>query len=365
MQNEHTQPQHSGKPEGHHQVKVNDDIVIVADRTPTGRQILNAASLRPVDDFALVQWLPSGELEEVGPDENAPLNGEQLPQFFAWPADRLFYFTLDGRKFPWDKEISESRLRELGRLPATHGIWIDKQNEADQEIAAGEVLDLSAPGVEHLYSKKRSWKLDVQGIVIESDVPQIVVRDAIQRVGLDPNRGWTIVLKVQGHPKEQLQLDSVVDLRTPGIERLRLLPGTINNGEAPVTLRRDFQLQPQDEAFLTSHGYQWETIALGRRWLIIRNYRVPAGYQQQTVDLAIDIPAMYPAAEIDMFYCHPALSLPNTQPIPQTEAYENIGSASFQRWSRHRVPGTWNPSSDSVVTHLALVEESLLREVGQ
>ncbi|EAM5217766.1 hypothetical protein FD430_24505 [Salmonella enterica] len=37
---------------------------------------------------------------------------------------------------------------------------------------------------------------------------------------------------------------------------------------------------------------------------------------------------------------------------------------SYQRWRRH-LNGTtrWNPLTDSVTTHLAVVEESLLREV--
>ncbi|MCT7327325.1 multiubiquitin domain-containing protein [Ralstonia mojiangensis] len=350
---------------GHQQVKVNDQVVTLQDATPTGEQILHAAALRPTDDFVLLQWLADGSLEEIGPDENADLCGETVSQFFAWASDRLFYFTMDGQKFPWAKDISESWLRKLGRVPDTHAIWIEKQGSADEELTSDSVLDLSQPGVEHLYSKKRSWKLDVQGVIVTFDVPEILVRDAIVRAGIDPDRDWNIVLKVHGQPKQAVDLNTIVDLRTPGIERLRLMPRTINNGEASVAARREFALQPNDEAVLTSLGYHWKTIVAGRRWLIIRNYKLPAGYQQECTDIAIDIPTLYPAAEIDMFYCNPPLTLSSHNSIPQTEWQETIEQTSFQRWSRHRLPGAWKPESDSVLTHLALVEESLLREVGQ
>jgi len=350
---------------GQRQVKVNDQVVTIQDATPTGRQVLNAAALRPTDDFALIQWLPDGSLEEIGPDENTDLRGEVIPQFFAWSSDRLFYFTLNGQKFPWTNEVSESWLRRLGRVPDSDGIWIERQGTADEELASDAVIDLGKAGVERLYSKKRSWKLDVQAIIVTSEVPEILVRDAIVLAGIDPNRDWNIVLKVQGQPKQTVDLHTLVDLRTPGIERLRLMPRTINNGEGSVPVRREFSLQPKDEAVLTSLGHRWETMAAGRRWLVIRGYKLPIGYQQEFVDLAIDIPATYPAAEIDMFYCNPPLALSSSSSIPQTEVQEIIEGIPFQRWSRHRAPGVWNPESDSVLTHLALVEESLLREVGQ
>ncbi len=350
---------------GHQQVKVNDQVVTLQDATPTGRQILNAAAFRPTDDFVLLQWLSDGSLEEVGPDENADLHGEAISQFFAWASDRLFYFIIDGQKFPWAKDISENWLRKLGRIPDTHAIWIEKQDSVDEELTFNSVLDLSQPGVEHLYSKKRVWKLDVQGVIVTFDVPEISVRDAIVRAGIDPDRDWNIVLKVHGQPKQVVNLNTIVDLRAPGIERLRLMPRTINNGEAPVATRREFALQPSDEAVLTSLGYRWETVVAGRRWLIIRGYKLPVGYQQECTDIAIDIPMLYPAAEIDMFYCNPPLTLSSHKSIPQTESQEIIELTPFQRWSRHRAPGAWKPESDSVLTHLALVEESLLREVDQ
>lgn len=114
-------------------------------------------------------------------------------------------------------------------------------------------------------------------------------------------------------------------------------------------------------------GFNWETrIAGARRWLIIHNYALPNGYNHQQVSLAIEIPTAYPDAKLDMFFVHPILTLVDGGIIGQTQVRETILGAVYQRWSRHLNGATpWNPLKDSVITHLAVVEESLLREVGQ
>lgn len=205
------------------------------------------------------------------------------------------------------------------------------------------------------------WKLDVQGVKIESRQPSILVRDAIKRAGFDPDAGWIIVLKVSGEPKKEIDLATLIDLKHPGIEKLRLTPRLINNGEAVAPRRAEFALLTVDQDHLNRLGIAWETrIENGRRWLVIRSYSLPADYVQRIVDIAVEIPTTYPTAQLDMFYCHPHLALVSGAVIPQTQVNETIFGVSFQRWSRHR---QWDGARDTLATHLALVEESLRREV--
>jgi hypothetical protein len=209
--------------------------------------------------------------------------------------------------------------------------------------------------------REGSWKLNVQGVIIESRLPTIVVRDAIKRAGFDPDAGWIIVLKVAGEPRREVDLTAVIDLKHPGIEKLRLTPRQINNGEVAHPRRLDFALLPQDEAHLDRLGPPWETAQdRGRRWLIIRAYPLPPGYNYAATDIAIEVPASYPGAQLDMFYCHPHLALAGGGTIPQTQTIETVLGVGFQRWSRHR---QWDSARDNLTTHLALVEESLHREV--
>lgn len=207
------------------------------------------------------------------------------------------------------------------------------------------------------------WKLNVQGVIIESRLPTIVVRDAIKRAGFDPDAGWIIVLKVAGEPRKEIDLTAVIDLKHPGIEKLRLTPKQINNGEVAPPRRLDFSLLAQDEAHLDCLGLRWETVLDGaRRWLFIRKYPLPQGYTRPSTDIAIEVPVSYPGAQLDMFYCHPHLALAKGSVIPQTQHVEAVLGVGFQRWSRHR---QWDSARDNLATHLALVDESLRREVEQ
>lgn len=205
------------------------------------------------------------------------------------------------------------------------------------------------------------WKLNVQGVVIESPRPTIIVRDAIKQAGFNPDTPWIIILKITGEPKKEVDLSFTIDLRHKGIEKLRLTPRQINNGDMPVGRRVEFALLPQDEEHLDRLGLRWETLMdAGRRWLVIRSYPVPVGYQSHATDIAIEVPVSYPGAQLDMFYCHPALARQSGGEIPQTQSRETVTGLQFQRWSRHR---PWDPTRDTLATHLALVDESLRREI--
>src|ERR1700754_2935586 len=57
------------------------------------------------------------------------------------------------------------------------------------------------------------WKLNVQGVVIESPHPEIGVRHAIKQARFHPDTPCTIILKVAGEPKKEVALNYVIDLR--------------------------------------------------------------------------------------------------------------------------------------------------------
>lgn len=213
----------------------------------------------------------------------------------------------------------------------------------------------------HHHHHGDTWKLNVQGVIIESPHPTILVRDAIQKAGFDTAAAWIIVLKIAGEPKKPVELSTEIDLRHEGIEKLRLMPKQIDNGEAPLPRRHDFALLPQDEVHLDRLELRWETVLDGpRRWLTLPSYPVPAGYTAAHTAIAIEVPTSYPAAQLDMFYCHPPLARQSGGDITQTQHVETICGVPHQRWSRHR---QWDSSCDTLATHLALVDESLRREV--
>lgn len=338
----------------------------VSDRTPTARQILSYRDLAPHTEYVVLQWLRSGDIEDRRLEEEILFEGDAPPRLIIVQTDRTFRFFLDDRSLIWPRNvILETALRKLGTIEADKNLYLARADEEDRLLRHGEQVRLGDDGAESFYSRSEVWKLNVQGVIVESHNPTIAAREAIRRAGLDADASWILVLKTaQG--RQQIGIDDIIDLRLPGIEKLRLTPREINNGEV-MAREHMFALLAVDEAGLDERNLDWSTIVEGgRRWLVLRGYVLPGGYTAVQTDIAIEIPASYNAAELDMFYCYPALALPSGRTIPQTNASETIRGHRFQRWSRHRGPSSrWRAGKDNVLSHLALVDEALAREVGE
>ncbi|WP_315837525.1 multiubiquitin domain-containing protein [Bradyrhizobium prioriisuperbiae] len=340
--------------------------VLINDATPSGTQISRGAGFSPAQQTAVLQFHPDGDLEEIRPNESADLSIGR--QFIVVETDRLFFLTINGVRFDWPaRTISSEVVRKLGKIAPDDELLLTRIDQPDRAIEPHEVVDLGHRGTETFVSRQRVWKLNVQGVVLELNEPTIVVRKAVELAGFDITKRWQIFLIVKGEPKRAVGLDYTVDLRTPGIEKLRLTPDGVHNGEAVAKPRRQFDLLEVDEKHLDALGCFWETVLdADRRWLLIHHYQVPAGYASQIVLLGLEIPPTYPGAQIDMFYTSPPLRLTSGRAIDRTQVSAVICGTSFNGWSRHRGPeAPWNPRTDNVITHLALVESAIAKEVGQ
>ncbi|MDM0053822.1 multiubiquitin domain-containing protein [Variovorax sp. J22R115] len=340
--------------------------VHLEDPTPTGAQIAQAAGFSQQPETTVLQWFDHGT-EDISPTEVAKL-GEGLNRFIVAETDDLRRMTIEGNRFDWPARVISGQLvRRLANIPPSKQLYLERDDKPDELLADDSVVDLSRSGVERFVARVPKWQLNVQGELLTFNTPTVVVRDALVQAGFNPDQGWHIFLKVQGAPKEEVQLDSVVDLTRSGIEKLRLTPKDVNNGEGVVHLQRQFKLLSADERYLDANHPNWEAIAEGgQQWLILSDYPLPEGFSQRSVAVALEIPPTYPMAQIDMFYLHPEVTLQGGGQVPATEARVNIRGKSFQRWSRHRGNGSmWVPGTDNVITHLALVESALAKEVQQ
>jgi hypothetical protein len=351
-----------------HKIEVADQtlrfrLLEIDDVTPTGSQISEVAGFTPARQATVLHFLPDGELEDIRPTEIVDLTrGDH--RFVVVETDRIYLLTINGERFEWPSRlISGSVVRRLGKVSPEDELLLARTDEPDRVIEARDLVDLGKGGIEAFVSRKPTWKLNVQGVVLKLHQPTIMVRQALIDAGFNPDQGWQIFLIVQGQPKKPVTLNDTVDLRTPGIEKLRLTPSGVHNGEAVASPKSDFAVLDVDEAYLNSQGYHWETMIDGTaRWLLIHNYPVPAGYTVRSVVLALLIPDTYPGAQIDMFYTNPPLKLVSGRAIDRANQNVIIRGAGFNGWSRHR---PWNPAVDNVVTQLAMVESAIAKEIGE
>jgi hypothetical protein len=343
----------------------NPTVVQLHDKTPVGSQIALAAGFNPDQQASVTQWRNKA-LEDIGPNELAKLS--ESVRFVVVESDGYSRLTVDGLRFDWPAStISVAAVRKLAEISTTKSIFLERQNEPDMQLSETDVVSLSQQGVERLSSRLLKWELNVQGVLLTLHEPTIVVREALSKAGLNADQGWHIFLKVVGQPKQPMTLESIIDLRTPGIEKLRVSPQDVGNGEASPSVVRSFRLLDSDEAFLNVSFPGWEAIVeRGRQWLLLPDYVLPEGYSTPRVCMALEIPPTYPAAQIDMFYLLPAVALQTGGTIPAATHLQDIRGLQFQRWSRHRGTGNqWSSAHDSVVTHMALVESAILKEVEQ
>ncbi len=339
---------------------------LIQTSSPTGRTILQAFERAPVDEYILMELSRKNVLKEIQLDQEIDLSSDGPEKFFAFRSDRVYKVSINDKRYSWgDDSISEGLLRIIGQIKDTHELVLEMSEEADRVLGQNESVDLSNSNVEHIYSRPKEWKLNVQGVLLTLTTNKIIVRDALVQAGFDLNECWTAILKVKGQPKRPVELDSVIDLTEPGIEKLRLRPNEIKNGETLNTLRRDFCLLDKDEAYLEKRNLLWETVIEGRRrWLILRSFETPVGYNKEAIDMAMDVPDTYPAAAMDMFYCFPSLTIGNDRKPDRTDSMLDIEGKKYQQWSRHLNGATrWNPQTDSVISHIAFIEDSLGNEV--
>lgn len=335
---------------------------------PTGADILQAAGRPVTADQLVFQILQRGGLESIRLEERADLSLGK--KFVISTGDRTYRFTIDDKQYEWPHRlISGQLLHELsGALPDQQVVLL--RDGTPVLVESHQLVDLHGANVERfvLQSKPTGWKLKIQGVVLDYDTPNVLVADAMRRAGFDPAKAWHIYLIVQGQQKQEVSADFVVDLRTPGIEKIRLMQRNVDNGDgnlAPPT--RSFRLLPTDHTYLDGLGFRWETVCEGeRRWLLIHDYPLPAGYTPSKAQLALDVLKDYPASQIDMFYFSPFVHLANGREIPSTQIRAVIKGVEFQGWSRHRnASSVWDPNTDSVRTHLTLVESCLAKELSE
>ena len=122
---------------------------------------------------------------------------------------------------------------------------------------------------------------------------------------------------------------------------------------------------PKDRASLEAKGLTWEeSLEAGFLCVVLKGYPVPGGLTPNRTDLLVRLPAGYPDAPPDMFWCDPALRLERTNNYPQAaDVFETHIQRQWQRFSRHLAPTLWRPGADDLNSYLRLVDRALRESI--
>ena len=129
----------------------------VADPVPLGRQILEAAGLKPEAGYGLFGILPSGDFEDVRLDEAFDLRQKGAERFVAFLTDRTFKLALNDAQIEWgEPAMSGAVLYELAKLSNDEAVFLEVRGGKDRLIDPGELIDLTEPGIERFITAPKN-----------------------------------------------------------------------------------------------------------------------------------------------------------------------------------------------------------------
>ncbi|SDW47807.1 E2/UBC family protein [Paenibacillus sp. CF384] len=145
-------------------------------------------------------------------------------------------------------------------------------------------------------------------------------------------------------------------------EQFVSMKSNINNGN--LVINAATVLPSREVSYLEAQGYQYELqrnpMNQNELFLIIKNFDLGEKYVPNDVTLMVKIPAGFPTAEMDMFWVQPAVQKKDGQQ-PAAVCDEQYLGTTWQRFSRHRDGGSWNPLMGGLRTHFTFVAEALLK----
>lgn len=190
--------------------------------------------------------------------------------------------------------------------------------------------------------------------------PTITGREILALVNKKPE-DYILHQRLRGGAPRTIEAEDKVDLTGHGPERFMTLKRETQEGLAEG--RRHFKLAAADGESLAEQFPKWEAVLDGTsQWVVIREFKLPPGYNVATADLAIQLVAGYPDAALDMAYFSPDLQRADGKAIPALSPHQFDGR-NWQRWSRHRTGSNpWVPGEDCLSTHISYIKFFLAEE---
>lgn len=361
--------------------KLNDKLFESKSSKITGKEVLLAGGLEPVEDYELLIKVNENGYEPIELTEVTDLHGAGLEGFYAKPYGKLTIF-VDEKPVDMSEAFSTPNkilaaagkvVKDFYLVQLDGEVEISYKNDREHKVAIKNGAKFVSYEVEIIDVHEHCQN----GLPVPTDCKYKILIDREPYV-VDEEclTGKEILLLTNKTPPDRFQLrqkfkdgrvvtiknDQKVCFTDPGVEKFKTIPLDQTEGEE-VSLRREFDLLEEDEAYLDALQLPWEAALLANQnWVIIHNYPITPGYNVQAASMAVRMIGGYPTAGLDMVYFYPALSRADQQPIGALTPH-SLDGKSYQQWSRHRTStNPWRADIDNLSTHIPLADFWLSNE---
>jgi len=267
-----------------------------------------------------------------------------------------YALTIDDNRFQSDDPILTGRqlLQLAGLVPVEeHKVFFFGPGRQLEDIDLEETIDLREPGREHFISFRtdRTFDLELDGqkqpwgndVISETVLRRLAGVGAEYRVWMERRDAEDLLLE----PGQRVSLEG------RGVERFYTGREDTNAGRAAM-------LPQMDQRYIGDRGLAPESVNDGdKKAVVFRNFELPLGkFDHEHTDILIVLPASYPDAAPDMFFCFPWVKIRGTDGWPKAadQAFQFAGRG-WQRWSRHN--NDWRAGTDGIHTMLQRVKAAL------
>ena len=129
----------------------------------SGRDVVAAGGFPPGEDYIVLHWRASGELEDVDLDGRIDLRADGVKRFIVAKSDREFVFELEGKPERWPVHlINSATLKRLaGKSADEVVVVIERPGEPDEEASNDAMIDLGAPQVERFRFRPSEKEVEI------------------------------------------------------------------------------------------------------------------------------------------------------------------------------------------------------------
>ncbi|MEZ5898519.1 MAG: multiubiquitin domain-containing protein [Hyphomicrobiaceae bacterium] len=325
------------------------------DRKVTGSQIAEAVRAHPVEEYVIIQQLPTFELETIRPNELIDLG--RPTRVFVIKGSGTDKFYVNGLSLEWPiKSLSGRAIKFLAGVDEDDELLLERDDAPDKIIGDDDEVRIGRAGVEHLKSRPPRGPITivVDGEPYEAPrrimTPNEIIRGATSK---DPATHYLV----------QITKHERISYKDKGDEPIRLKKGlkfqVICTG--PMTVS-DPQHQTGVIAFmngLRQLGFQPSQVK-GHDNHVVFDYAVETGpYADKTYRLGLVVPNDFPMNAPTGPYVSPEVHpIKPDGPHPtggvhknQAKAFDRAAGGSWQYWSRPFPE--WQNSKRSVAAYLS------------